>query len=310
MSVFATSKAVNKVFLISMEYIQPNPNQPRKTFHEGELRSLAESISANGLLQPITLRKESDTLYYIIAGERRFIACKQTGMKNIPAIICNVSAGDAAVLALIENIQRSNLNFMEEASAIQALIQQLNITQEQAARRLGRSQSSVANKLRLLRLPASVQSLLVEAGLTERHARSLLRLPESQMEEATAYIVDANLNVAETERFIDEIVLHNQEGLEESGQVAAVVANRAVLPAEQNPGAEEPPEEKQAKKGGRKLLVVKDLRIFTNTISRAIETMKQAGIQAFSQTKEEEEFIEYVVRIPKESAYQRQRKTS
>ena len=91
MSVFAKSKAVNKVFLISMEYIQPNPNQPRKTFHEGELRSLAESISANGLLQPITLRKESDTLYYIIAGERRFIACKQTGLKNIPAIICNVS---------------------------------------------------------------------------------------------------------------------------------------------------------------------------------------------------------------------------
>lgn len=306
MSVFAKSKAVNKVFLIPMEYIQPNPNQPRKTFHEGELRSLAESISANGLLQPITLRKESDTLYYIIAGERRFMACKQSGMKNIPSIICNVSAGDAAVLALIENIQRSDLNFMEEASAIQALIQQLDITQEQAARRLGRSQSSVANKLRLLRLPPVVQGLLVEAGLTERHARSLLRLPENQMEEAAAYIVDACLNVAETERFIDEIVLHNQSDLEESGQVAAVVANRE----EQQAESEEVPEEKQGKKGGRKLLVVKDLRIFTNTISRAIETMKQAGIQAFSQTKEEDGFIEYVVRIPKESAYQRQRKTS
>ena len=305
MSVFAKSKAVNKVFLVPLEYIQPNPNQPRKTFHEGELRSLAESISANGLLQPITLRKESDTLYYIIAGERRFMACKQTGMKNIPSIICNVSAGDAAVLALIENIQRSDLNFMEEASAIQALIQQLDITQEQAARRLGRSQSSVANKLRLLRLPPAVQGLLVEAGLTERHARSLLRLPENQMEEAAAYIVDACLNVADTERFIDEIVLHNQSDLEESGQVAAVVANREEQQAE-----EEAPEEKQGKKGGRKLLVVKDLRIFTNTISRAIETMKQAGIQAFSQTKEEDDFIEYVVRIPKESAYQRQRKTS
>ena len=305
MSVFAKSKAVNKVFLVPLEYIQPNPNQPRKTFHEGELRSLAESISANGLLQPITLRKESDTLYYIIAGERRFMACKQTGMKNIPSIICNVSAGDAAVLALIENIQRSDLNFMEEASAIQALIQQLDITQEQAARRLGRSQSSVANKLRLLRLPPAVQGLLVEAGRPERHARSLLRLPENQMEEAAAYIVDACLNVADTERFIDEIVLHNQSDLEESGQVAAVVANREEQQAE-----EEAPEEKQGKKGGRKLLVVKDLRIFTNTISRAIETMKQAGIQAFSQTKEEDDFIEYVVRIPKESAYQRQRKTS
>lgn len=306
MSVFTKGKAVNKVCLIPVESIRPNPNQPRKIFHEGELQSLAESISVNGLLQPISLRRESDGTYLLIAGERRFIACKKIGMKAIPSIICNVSADDAAVLALIENIQRSDLNFMEEAAAIQKLIQQLELTQEQAARRLGRSQSSVANKLRLLKLPHTVQILLVEAGLTERHARALLRLPEIQMEEAAAYMVQASLNVAQAEDFIDEIVMHNQTAQGNEGQVAAVVAGRNLLeqPApDSTPDVQE--EKKSIKKNGRKLLVVKDLRIFTNTISRAIETMKQAGIQAFSQTKEEDEFIEYVVRIPKESAYQK-----
>ena len=299
MSVFTKTKAVNKVCLIPVECIRPNPNQPRKVFREGEIQALAESISANGLLQPVTLRKEGEGIYLLIAGERRFMACKKLGMKTIPSIICNVSADDAAVLALIENIQRSDLNFMEEAAAIQGLIQQLGMTQEQAARRLGRSQSSVANKLRLLRLPEAVQGKLVEAGLTERHARSLLRMPENQMEEAADYIVEAMLNVAQTEEFIDEIVLRNQMVKDNAGQVAVVVAERSVP-------EELPPEPREGvKRNGRKLMVVKDLRIFTNTISRAIETMKQAGIQAFSQTKEEDEFIEYLVRIPKESAYQK-----
>ena len=222
-------------------------------------------------------------------------------MKAIPSIVCNVSADDAAVLALIENIQRSDLNCFEEAIAIQSLIQQMGITQEQAARRLGKSQSSVANKLRLLRLPESVQVKLLDAGLTERHARSLLRLPENQMEEAADYIILSMLNVAQTEEFIDEIVLRNQMAKEGLGQVSEVVAERSVTEAAAVSEEEKPP----VKKSGRKLLVVKDLRIFTNTISRAIEMMKQAGIQACSQKREEEEFIEYVVRIPKESAYRK-----
>ncbi len=302
MSVFTKAKAVNKVCLIPVDCIRPNPNQPRKVFHEAELQSLAESISANGLLQPVSLRKENDSLYLLIAGERRFMACKKIGMKAIPSIVCNVSADDAAVLALIENIQRSDLNCFEEAIAIQSLIQQMGITQEQAARRLGKSQSSVANKLRLLRLPESVQVKLLDAGLTERHARSLLRLPENQMEEAADYIILSMLNVAQTEEFIDEIVLRNQMAKEGLGQVSEVVAERSVTEAAAVSGeAEKPP----VKKSGRKLLVVKDLRIFTNTISRAIEMMKQAGIQACSQKREEEEFIEYVVRIPKESAYRK-----
>ena len=230
------------------------------------------------------------------------MACKKIGMKAIPSIVCNVSADDAAVLALIENIQRSDLNCFEEAIAIQSLIQQMGITQEQAARRLGKSQSSVANKLRLLRLPESVQVKLLDAGLTERHARSLLRLAENQMEEAADYIILSMLNVAQTEEFIDEIVLRNQMAKEGLGQVSEVVAERSVTEAAAvSEEAEKPP----VKKSGRKLLVVKDLRIFTNAISRAIEMMKQAGIQACSQKREEEEFIEYVVRIPKESAYRK-----
>lgn len=232
MSVFTKAKAVNKVCLIPVDCIRPNPNQPRKVFHEAELQSLAESISANGLLQPVSLRKENDSLYLLIAGERRFMACKKIGMKAIPSIVCNVSADDAAVLALIENIQRSDLNCFEEAIAIQSLIQQMGITQEQAARRLGKSQSSVANKLRLLRLPESVQVKLLDAGLTERHARSLLRLPENQMEEAADYIILSMLNVAQTEEFIDEIVLRNQMAKEGLGQVSEVVAERSVTEAE------------------------------------------------------------------------------
>ena len=149
---FAKEKVVNKVCLIPVEDVHPNPEQPRKHFDEEELRALSESIAENGLLQPISLLKEEDGSYRIIAGERRYRACRMLGMPAVPAIVCNISEEDAVALALIENIQRSDLNCFEEAQAIENFIEKLDLTQEQAAKKLGKSQSAVANKLRLLKL--------------------------------------------------------------------------------------------------------------------------------------------------------------
>lgn len=281
MGLFFKEKAVNKVCLIPVESIHPNPDQPRRVFNREELKALADSIAANGLLQPITLIREDNGSYQIIAGERRFIACQQIGMSAVPAIICDISETDASVLALIENIQRCDLNYVEEAIAIQQLIQKLSLTQEQVAKRLGRSQSSIANKLRLLRLPQEVQRQLIEGGLTERHARALLRLPEEQIAEAVKVIVDQSMNVAQTEALVEQLL--NRE-------------NRQNDQPEKSIGAK-----------GKKIFVVKDVRVFTNTINRAVETMREAGIQAFSETTEHDCYVEYVVRIPKDMIYRKKK---
>jgi len=275
MGLFTKEKIVNKVCLIPVELIHPNPDQPRKVFHEEELQALSESIKANGLLQPISLMREEDGSYRIIAGERRYRACKQLKMEAVPAIISNVNDTDAAVLALIENIQRSDLGCFEEAAAIQKLIEKMEMTQEEAAKKLGKSQSAVANKLRLLRLPTEVQKFLTENGLTERHARALLKLPEDQMLMAAQEIAEQQLNVAQTEALVEALLA--------------------------------PEEEKPIPYRGRKIMVVKDLRIFRNTVERALETLRESGIEAFSEETEHEYYLEYVVRVSKESAYKKKK---
>lgn len=278
MGLFTKEKMVNKVCLIPVESIHPNPDQPRKSFREEELSSLADSIAANGLLQPVSLMREEDGSYQIIAGERRFLACCRLGMTAIPSIVCAVTEEDAAVLALIENIQRSDLNFFEEASAIRQLMQKLDMTQEQAAKRLGKSQSLIANKLRLLRLPQEVQKCLLENHLTERHARALLRLPENMVVQAAHQMSEQALNVAQAEALVESLLSDE----------------KAVSP-------------KPEGYRGKKIMVVKDFRIFTNTINRAIATMREAGIDAFSEQTEHDYYVEYVVRIPKESVYKKRK---
>jgi len=272
---FTKEKIVNKVCLIPVEDIHPNPDQPRRLFREDELRALSESIEANGLLQPITLMKEEDGSYRIIAGERRYRACKMLGMNAVPSIICTVTDEDATALALIENIQRSDLNCFEEANAIDNLIDKLDLTQEQAAKKLGKSQSAVANKLRLLKIPEKVQKFLIESGLTERHARALLRLPKEQMLPAAQEIAEQELNVAQTEALVDALL--------------------------------SPEEEKPIPYRGRKIMVVKDLRIFRNTVERALETLRESGIEAFAEQNEHEEYLEYIVRVSKEAAYRKKK---
>ena len=165
----------SRVRYISLNQIRPNPQQPRRSFDEDSLSELAESIRSYGILQPLTVRRQG-TGYELVAGERRLRAAAMAGLREVPCLVAQVGEEDSALLALMENLQRRDLDCWEEAEALSRLIARYGLSQEEAARRLGRSQPAVANKLRLLRLPDSVRQFLQENGLTERHARALLRL--------------------------------------------------------------------------------------------------------------------------------------
>lgn len=247
---------------LSPDKIVPNPAQPRLDFPQDELLQLAESIRQNGVLQPILVRRDRDR-YILVAGERRWRASRMAGLKTIPAIVQELSPQDGAVLALIENMQRSDLNFFEEAAAIYAL------TQEETARRLGMSQPSLANKIRLLRLSGEEQRMVLENHLTERHARALLRMedPEKRMA-ALKTVIERKMNVAQTDMYIKSL-------LEQEGQA----------------------------KRPKRTFIAKDVRLFLNTIDHAVQTMKEAGIGAAFQRKETDEYYECVVRIPKSAAH-------
>lgn len=252
--------------------ILPNPSQPRKVFAEDELESLARSIRENGLLQPVTVRRENGA-YILVAGERRLRACKMAGLREIPAILTDCRPEDSAVLALLENLQRKDLHMFEQANALVNLLRQWQITQEEAARRLGMSQSALANKLRLLKLSPEEQSEIVEQGLTERHARALLRVEDPILRRKLLRTVgEKRLNVAQTEEL-----------------VAAAVKQ---------------PDKRQPL---RRTFVAKDIRLFLNTIDHAVDAMKAAGVNALAEKNETEEYIECTVRIPKEGTRKRVR---
>ena len=249
--------------------IMPNPSQPRKIFQEDELRSLAQSITENGLLQPVTVRKENG-VFYLIAGERRLRACKLAGLKEIPAIISDCEPEDSAVLALLENVQRRDLHMFEQANAIVNLLREWQITQEEAARRLGMSQSYLANKVRLLKLSSDEQSEIIKHKLSERHARALLRIDNIELRQKVLQtVITRGLNVANTEELIADSL-----------------------------------KPREPIRKGRRTFVAKDIRRFINTIDHAVDAMKTAGIQAQTEKKETEEYIECVVRIPKQNRVQ------
>ncbi len=260
---FTKERLVNKVVEIEVDDIISNPNQPRTDFSE-DITSLAESIAQNGILQPVSVRRKGSK-YELIAGERRLRAAKMCGFPVVPCIVHDVSDRHSAVLALVENIQRQDLSFFDEASAIEKLITHYGMTQEDAASKLGRAQSTIANKLRLLRLTDKEQSLIIQYGLTERHARALLRLGSA---EDRLFILDKiiknNLNVERSERLIDEFI-----------------------------GSEH---NKQSYK--KRSVVFQNVKLFVNTINKAIETMQAAGISADSRKIQNENYIEYRVRIP------------
>lgn len=273
MKLFAKPKAVNQVVLLETETVASNPFQPRKQFEPKALEELAESIAQNGLLQPVTVRQVGESSYQLISGERRLMACRLLGMTKIPAIIKEADDEKSAILALIENLQRRDLNYFEQAQGMQRLMEHYGMTQEQLAQRLGKAQPTVANKLRLLAFSEPLRRRMLDSGLTERHARALLRLPSEEM---AGYVLERiirdRLNVGETEQLVEALL---------------------------SPKQEEP--EKPSK--GARLFVIKDMRIFMNTIAKAVDTMKQAGIYIDTQQEENEEYICYTMKIPKKSVY-------
>lgn len=251
------------ILLIPQDEIAANPDQPRKSFDKSELEGLAQSIRLNGIIQPISVRRIDNGLYEVIAGERRLRAARMAGLEKIPCIIINASDEKAALYALIENLQRRDLGFFEEAAAIETLMREHGLSQEETSKRLGKAQSTLSNKLRLLKLPEDVRKTITDAGLTERHARALLKIEDGEkLRAAVQVIIKKNLNVAQSERLIGEII---------------------------NGGKRRPAVVK----------LFKDVRIFVNTLNHAVDTMREAGIQADSQKKETDDYIEYLVRIPK-----------
>ncbi len=254
---------------IPIKNILPNPHQPRQEFDKAALQDLAISIMEYGLMQPITVRQTGPFDYELIAGERRLTACRNLGMAYIPAIIMAANATDSAVLALVENIQRENLNYLEEAEAFSNLISEHGLTQEELADKLGKSQSTIANKIRILRLSPAVRQVLTEHNLTERHARALLRLPEEKQRlRAVKLIAERGFNVAKTEELVDKLLQSPQKPLPET----------------------KAPESR----------IFRDMRVFHNTIRQAVDMMRKSGIDACANKTENDSCIEYTIVIPKQ----------
>ena len=249
--------------------IRPNPYQPRQAFDSEGLRELAASIRRHGILQPLTVRPAGDGQWELVAGERRLRAAKLAGLETVPCIRRAADDRESALLALVENLQRRDLHYLEEAAAIASYIRQTGITQEEAAAQLGRSPSALANKLRLLRLSPACRELLVKNGLTERHARCLLRLEdESERLTALRYIADHQLNVAQTEQYIER----------------RLAALQATPPA------------------GRRTFILKDVRLFLNSVDHGLRLIRSAGVNAACDRQETEEDILLTIRIPKQRA--------
>ncbi|MEW9078953.1 nucleoid occlusion protein [Terrisporobacter glycolicus] len=252
---------------IPVDKIIPNPYQPRKVFSINALEELSKSIKEYGILQPITVRQKEDG-YELVAGERRLRAAKLAELKTIPAIINNMSDQYSAVLALLENLQREDLNFIEESLGYENLIKEHNFTQQQLAEKLGKNQSTIANKLRILKLPDTVKQYLVENSLTERHARALLKLPnEELMMEIIQKVVKQELTVKKTEKLINDTL----EALR----------------------AESEPEKKQ------NIKCSVGIRIYLNTLKQAYDAIKNTGIEAKYNEIDKGDYMEVVVKIPK-----------
>ena len=252
-----------RVRYIPINDIRPNPQQPRRRFDSESLQELAASIAAYGILQPITVRQQG-AVYELVAGERRWRAARIAGLRQVPCLLARVDEEDAALLALIENLQRRDLDYREEAAAIARLLRRYGLSQQQAAEKLGRSQSAVANKLRLLRLSPDCTRLLCAHDLSERHARALLRLADEEDRlHALQTIIRRGYNVAQSEALIEEMLKRKQTSPR--------------LPT----------------------YVVKDVRIFLNTIRHSLGLMQRAGVEADMQREDTEENILLTIRIPK-----------
>ena len=262
LSVKGLLKQERRLVQIPPQRITPSPDQPRRNFDPYELKLLSDSILRNGLLQPVTVRRAGDG-YELIAGERRVRAAVMAGLSTIPAVVYDVSREEAAVYTIIENLQREDLSPFDEAEGIRRLITVYGVSQCDAAERLGIAQSTLSNKLRLLRLSDHERERIEKARLSERHARVLLRVPPERREELLDRIIASELTVRESERLAEEMLAENKK--------AAPIRRCSVS----------------------------DTRLFANSLGKLVNTMVDAGYNAKTHKKETDSYVEYVVRIEK-----------
>ncbi|MFR0592021.1 nucleoid occlusion protein [Limosilactobacillus mucosae] len=302
----AASETKNQVVEIPVAAIVPNQYQPRKVFDQTEIQELAQTISEHGLLQPIVVREFRPGEYEIIAGERRFRAVKLLEWEKIPAIVEKMSDAESASLALIENLQRAQLSPVEEAQAYKQLMEFNNLTQAALAKGMGKSQSFVANKLRLLKLIKPVQNAILDGRITERHGRALLGLDEDQQRTLLMEIVNQHWNVRETEDAVARLLgkptsaeKAAQQALEQAAEAsdAAEPAQASSEPAKQT--AKTPAKKTRTKKKQPKSIKVNDPRIAVNTIKHSIKMVKDSGVAAKVSEKDTEDSYEITIRIPK-----------
>ncbi|AJA50120.1 nucleoid occlusion protein [Clostridium pasteurianum DSM 525 = ATCC 6013] len=256
----------NNIVNINVEWIVANTYQPRKYFDENSLNELAQSIKNYGIMQPLSVRNIGENKYELIAGERRLRAAKIVGLELVPVIINNISDKESAALALLENLQREDLNFMEESEAYYNLIKEHGYTQEQLATSIGKKQSTISNKLRLLKLNKSIRDIILKNSLTERHARALLKLPDEEFQKKILnIIIEKDLNVKNTEELIEKELI-KLETIE------------------------------LASDGKKRIKGIFSPKVYINTIKQVFD---KYGISANYRSKELDEFIEVTIKIKK-----------
>ncbi|WP_378956909.1 nucleoid occlusion protein [Pelosinus sp. sgz500959] len=261
----------DNVHQINSADIMPNPFQPRKIFNNDSLQELAASIQEYGVIQPLIVRNVLNG-FELVAGERRLRASKLAGLEQVPVIVKDFTDKEVAELAMIENLQREDLHFLEEAEGFQQLITSFSFTQEELAKRMGKKQSTIANKLRLLKLAPEVRAVVAAEKLTERHARSLLKIDDSRLQmEVLELIREKGLNVRETEELIEEFLEDIAKQIEEKNR-----PKRSVVK------------------------VIRDVRIFINTINSVVGEMKKTGLKIKVKQEQDEEYIHINLRIPKQ----------
>ncbi|MDD2495208.1 MAG: nucleoid occlusion protein [Tissierellia bacterium] len=260
---------MSNIVNLDINKIIPNKNQPRKSFDEKSLEELSKSIKSYGIIQPITVRKIYDDIYEIIAGERRFRASKLINMETIPAVVIETGEEESAAMALIENLQREDLDFIEEAMAYERLLEDFNLSQTQLAEKVGKSQSTIANKMRILKLPESVKLKIKEGKLSERHARALLKIDDEEiLLNLVDKIIKKDLNVNATEKLVKSISEDvNSNKLKDKRYVRNFI----------------------------------NYKIYINTIKNAYNEIVKTGIKAKFEQEESDEFIEIKVKIPKKN---------
>lgn len=250
---------------LPIELIYTNPNQPRKKFHDEEINELKNSISEYGVLQPILVKKEKFNNYLLIAGERRLRAVKLAGLTKIPAIVRESDDADIGVIALVENVQRENLNYLEETNAYKKLIDEYGMTQNEVAEKVGKKQSTISNKIRILTLPIDIQEALTEFNLTERHGRALLKiLDDVDRKKILKRIVDNNLNVKQTEKIIDEYIRKKENDEKRTKKISCI-----------------------------------SYKIYVNTLKKAFSQIEQFEKEAEFNQEDKGDYLEVKIFIPK-----------